>query len=191
MARAKIKNLPGGGDPAESFSLSTHPFYLFNHIFLCRGRQLNSDLARYNLDYPRWRVLAVLNECPDCTMQVLADTAGVDRTTLAHTVRLMIDAKLITKTERKTDRRSVVLSLTEKGRKVFRSILPVVIDINQRCFSGFSREETDLFVNQLRRIIKNIRNGSLPVLIEDVAEVAQPSRAVLTSEVSTRSRKRA
>lgn len=151
---------------AATFTLANHPFYLFSQIFLARGREINHRLARFDLDYQRWRVLAVLNEFPDCTMQFLADTAGVDRTTLTHTVQLMIAEYLVTKTQRETDRRSVVLSLTSKGRRALRTILPAIVATNERCFAGFSDAEMSHFMDQLRRILSNLREGNLPALVE-------------------------
>lgn len=147
---------------AAAFTLANHPFYLFTQIFWARGREINAGLAEFGLDYQRWRVLAVLNEFPDCTMQLLADTAGVDRTTLAHTVKLMVEERLIIKTQRESDRRSVVLSLTGKGQKVLDAILPSVIATNERCFAGFSTKEIAELMNQLRRILSNLRDDRFP-----------------------------
>lgn len=166
---------------AATFTLANHPFYLFTQIFSARGREINLRLARFDLDYQRWRVLAVLNEFPDCTMQFLADTAGVDRTTLTHTVRLMIEERLVTKTQRETDRRSVVLSLTKMGQKMLRNILPTVVATNKHCFAGFSDAEMNHFMDQLRRIFGNLRDGNLSVVIEksprnDVELSRQPVR---------------
>lgn len=161
MKKLATRKSPEAGH-AATFTLANHPFYLFTQIFWARGREINARLANFDLDYQRWRVLAVLNEFPDCTMQLLADTAGVDRTTLTHTVKLMIEERLISKNQRESDRRSVVLSLTGKGRKVLDAILPSVIATNERCFAGFSSKEMTAFMSQLRRILGNLRDGSLP-----------------------------
>lgn len=141
----------------ETFSLEQHPFYWFTYIVLHRGRELNQSLAPYDVDYPRWRVMAVLKEWPGCTMQFLSDAAGVDRTTLTHTVRLMTDAGLVLKTQRKSDRRSVVLSLTPAGEAKLDQVLPFVIATNEKCLAGLSETEVDNFLGTLRHIILNIR----------------------------------
>ncbi len=173
MTRSRKQKAEKGVRKAAKFSLTNHPFYLFSHIFLYRGRELNRELLRFDLDYARWRVLGVLNDCPDCTMQLLADTAGVERTTLTHTVRLMTEAGLITKAARVSDRRSVVLSLTSKGAKTLRTILPVINAINERCFDRFTPDEVNLFVAQLKRIIGNLTNGASPALVEHESQTAR------------------
>lgn len=147
-------------DPRH-FTLERHPFYLFNHIFLQRGRELNRILVKHNVDYPQWRVLAVLRDWPDCTMQTLSEKAGVDRTTLTHTVRLLIDAGLIKKATRSTDRRSVVLSLTEQGMETAKDVLPEILAVSEKCFAGFTDEEIEQFMATLMRIISNMRDGSM------------------------------
>lgn len=163
-----MKNKKGNKN-VNSFSLAHHPFFLFNHIFLYRGRELNRALGEYDLDYSRWRVLSVLNECPNCTMQVLAETAGVDRTSLTHTVRLMVDAGLISKATRQSDRRSVILSLTEQGVNSFAAVLPIIVENSQKCFAGFSNEEVKEFINVLRRVLRNVRDTS-ETAVDEVAE---------------------
>lgn len=164
---------------SETFSLINHPFYLFSHISLHRGRELSRELAQYDVDYAKWRVLAVLNECPDCTMQVLADTAGVDRTSLTHTVRIMIEAGLVTKAARQSDRRSVALSLTEEGEHTFKKILPLVIENNEQCFADFSEKEIKDFIHTLRRIILNMQNRSTLSGADDVVMDYELSRSIL------------
>ncbi|MCY1291932.1 Transcriptional regulator SlyA [compost metagenome] len=170
----------------DSFSLLNHPFYLFNHIFLHRGRELNHELSQYDVDYSKWRVLAVLNECPNCTMQILADTAGVDRTSLTHTVRLMIEAGLVTKTTRQSDRRSVVLSLTDEGISTFKKVLPIVIKNNERCFADFSEEEIQSFMHTLRRIILNIKTESAASGPDDVVVDYELSNSIFPAKAFPR-----
>lgn len=144
-------------DGFPPFQLEQHPFYWFTYIVMLRGRELNRTLAEYDLDYARWRALAVLKERPGCTMQSLSEYSGVDRTTLTHTVRLMIDAGLVLKTRRESDRRSVVLSLTPAGKTKLEQVLPFIMSNNEKCFAGVEEDELAGFLKTLRSIIDNIR----------------------------------
>src|SRR5262245_8742116 len=98
------------------FQLETHPFYWFSRILSQRSRTLNAELRSCDLDYPRWRAMAVLNQHPGCSMLELAQHSGVDRTSLAHTVALMVRQGLLNRQARETDRRSIRLNLTPRGR---------------------------------------------------------------------------
>jgi MarR family transcriptional regulator, organic hydroperoxide resistance regulator len=141
----------------KEFHLERHIFYLFGQIFGHRNAILNRELRRFDVDYPRWRVLALLNERPDCSMLELADGTAVDRTTLAYTVRNMVEEGLVRRTPRPSDRRSVVLGLTPRGNLMLKKILPTVLKINDRCLSGFDEREVQTLLGQLRRIIDNIK----------------------------------
>lgn len=142
---------------AQSFRLEDHIFYLFGQTFFYRDVLLNKELRRFGVDYRKWRVLAVLNQHPGCSMQHLANEAAVDRTSLNYTVRNMIEQNLVLREERPSDRRSVKLALTPQGHRLLQQILPHVIELNTRCLSGFGKKEVDTITAQLRRMIDNIR----------------------------------
>ena len=108
------------------------------------------------LDYPRWRVLAVLQEHSGATMGELADLTSVDRTTLTRTLGLMEEARLVARRERESDRRSLVISLTPKGRRMFARILPLTLAETHRALTGFSSAEIGALRDRLKRIADNL-----------------------------------
>jgi DNA-binding MarR family transcriptional regulator len=144
---------PGG---QADFRLETHVFYWFSRILSRRNRALNGELRAFDLDYPRWRVMAVLNQHPGCSMLELAEHTGVDRTTLAHTTALMEKQGLLTRRARTTDRRSIVLTLTPRGRRLLARILPTVLAHASQSLSGFSAAEMRLLFKLLQRMADNI-----------------------------------
>jgi MarR family transcriptional regulator, lower aerobic nicotinate degradation pathway regulator len=140
------------------FSIETHIFYWFGQIFGYRNQALNRELRSAGLDYQRWRVLAALNEHPGCSMQRLAEITAVDRTTLTHTLGLMVKDGLVLRQQRENDRRSVVLSLSRTGRATLKRILPAVLRQNARAVADFTPKETKQLLNQLRRMVDNLKD---------------------------------
>jgi DNA-binding MarR family transcriptional regulator len=138
------------------FHLETHAFYWFSRILSGRNRVLNGELRGFDLDYPRWRVMAVLDQYPGCSMQQLAEHSGVDRTSLAHTVALMARQGLLTRRARRADRRSVMLNLTPRGRNLLDRILPAVLTHSRQALSGFTAAEMRMLFKLLRRMADNI-----------------------------------
>lgn len=138
------------------FSLERHVFYLLSRVLASRNRALNAKLAGHGLDFPRWRVLAVLNEHPGASMLELAELTSVDRTSLTHTVRLMVDEGLVARTERGSDRRSVALALTRGGKAMFRRILPDVLTQNRQALNGLEDGEIDALRVSLSRVLANL-----------------------------------
>jgi DNA-binding MarR family transcriptional regulator len=139
------------------FRLEDHLFFHFSQILAQRTRAINARLRAYGLDYPRWRVLAVLQEHPGATMGRLADLTSVDRTTLTRTLGLMEKAGLVVRRERESDRRSVAVSLTAKGRRLFARILPLALAETDRALTGFSSEEIGTLRDRLKRMAENLR----------------------------------
>ena len=141
---------------APAFKLEDHLFFYFSQVLARRTRAINARLRPYGLDYPRWRVLAVLHEHSGATMGRLADLTSADRTTLTRTLGLMENAGLIVRRERKSDRRSVAISLTAKGRQTFARILPLTLAETDRALTGFSDEEIAVLKEWLRRMADNL-----------------------------------
>src|SRR5580693_6878880 len=139
-----------------AFRLEDHLFFHFSQILARRTRAINACLRPYSLDYSRWRVLAVLQEHSGATMGQLADLTSVDRTTLTRTLGLMEEARLVARQERESDRRSLVISLTPKGRQMFARILPLTLAETDRALTGFSSAEIAALRDRLRRIANNL-----------------------------------
>jgi DNA-binding MarR family transcriptional regulator len=138
------------------FRLDDHLFFHFSQILSRRTRALNAGLKPHGLDYPRWRVLAVLHEHSGASMGRLADLTSADRTTLTHTLKLMEAEGLIARRERPDDRRSLEVSMTPKGQRVFTRILPLALAETDRALAGFSKHETEVLRDGLRRMADNL-----------------------------------
>ena len=139
-----------------TFKLEDHLFFYFSQILARRTRAINAQLRPYGVDYPRWRVLAVLQEHSGATMGQLADLTSVDRTTLTRTLGLMEEARLVARQERESDRRSLVISLTPQGRRMFARIRPLTLAETDRALTGFSSAEIGTLRDRLKRIADNL-----------------------------------
>ncbi len=144
-------------ESAAPFRLESHLFYWFSQILARRQRMLNAELRPFGLDYARWRVMAVLNEEPGCSMQRLSDLTSVDRTTLTHRLGLMEGEGLLAREARPTDRRSIAVSLTPRGREILSRILPTVLAETDRALEGFTPDQVGRLREQLERILANLK----------------------------------
>ena len=161
-AASHLAASPAGApaEGADAFPLRDHLFYYFSQIMAHRNRRLNTELKPFGVDYARWRIMAVLNDQPGCSMQQLADTTSVDRTSLTHTLKLMEAEGLVSRTPRATDRRSVVLGLTEAGGRLFVRILPTVRAQTELALTGIGAGEAEGLMRLLARMAENLRDES-------------------------------
>ncbi len=142
--------------PEPVFDLERHAFYLFTQIFGRRNRDLTNKLKPFRITVPKWRVLAVLRERPNCTMNQMADFTTVDRTTLTRTLDQMEKSGLIERRSDQLDRRSVRLRLTRRGNETFNVIWPAVAEQSERSFKGVSGLELSGLLTVLHRMIRNL-----------------------------------
>jgi DNA-binding MarR family transcriptional regulator len=141
---------------AADFRLEDHLFFYFSQILSRRTRALNLALRAYGLDYPRWRVLAVLNEHSGASVGRVAELTSVDRTTLTHTLGLMEQDKLISRQARASDRRNLEVVMTSAGRRLFQRILPLTFAETETALAGFTPAQVDELREALRRIAANL-----------------------------------
>jgi DNA-binding MarR family transcriptional regulator len=144
-------------EAVRAFRLEDHLFFYFSQILARRTRAINARLRPFGVDYARWRVLAVLHEHSGATMGRLADLTSADRTTLTRTLGLMEAEGLVARLERKTDRRSLAISLTARGRRMFARVLPLTLAETERALTGFSPEEIGTLRDGLGRMADNLK----------------------------------
>lgn len=158
MAGQAVKRLARAAvaAPRPAFDLEAHVFYLFTQIFGRRNRHLTEQLKPLRITVPKWRVLAVLHERPNCTMNRLADLTTVDRTTLTRTLDQMVRDGLVARRADSRDRRSVRLHLTPKGNEAFDLVLPRVVEQNERAMRGLGARDLAALRATLHRMVRNL-----------------------------------
>lgn len=142
---------------ARQFRLEDHLFFYFSQILARRTRAINRDLAEFELDYSRWRVMAVLHDQGACSMGRLAELSSVDRTTLTRTIGQMEGEGLVSRETTAGDRRRVSLSLTTHGANQFGRILPIVLARTDSALLGFSPAEARQLQDQLSCMAQNLK----------------------------------
>jgi DNA-binding MarR family transcriptional regulator len=147
---------------APAFDLPQHLFFLVTQLMARRNRALAAQLKPLGLTVQKWRVIAVLDHAPGCTMGELADLTSVDRTTLTRTLDQLVEEKLVDRRAAAHDRRTMRLSLTDKGAALLRRVLPLVIEQNEQAVRGFSAAGIERFRSDLRRMFDNLDNGERP-----------------------------
>lgn len=77
-----------------------------------------------NLTPAQFGLLSMLAECPGLPQHEIAETAGLDQTTLSRSLQLLITSKWIKRSRSTTDRRQTLYAITPAGVKVRKEALP-------------------------------------------------------------------
>jgi DNA-binding MarR family transcriptional regulator len=93
----------------------------------------------------------------DRTVNELARLTGIETSTLSRLLGRMNTMGLLTRTRDSADARSVIVSLTDQGRKLALEHQPVYFkDYEEVLYAGFSDEEAALFRKLLTGMITNL-----------------------------------
>lgn len=96
----------------------------------------------------------------DLTVNELARLTGVEISTLSRLLGRMSDMSLLTRRRDDADARSVIVSLTDKGRKMALEHQPVYFkDYEDILFSGFGATDAKSFRQHLIDMIENLNTA--------------------------------
>ena len=112
-------------------------------------------------------VMMELSLRKEASIKELSESLGIDKSALSRTVDKMVDSGLLTRTEGKTDRRYVELSLTDKGRQGADTINRICYEYYGKLFERIPSEKHQSVVDSLTLLaeaMKSMRtekNGTL------------------------------
>ncbi len=153
----------GGSDPVGEFpqDVMTYIFHLFSVMGRHREAVVDEALKPLDLNLSRHRALSVVQRLEPCPMTQLAEYTAIDRTTLTRTVDQLVSAGLVERSTPRTDRRQVLLTLTEKGRATCKLSQSVVMKINRGLVDGLPEGRQREVARAFEHIVGN--------LVDDVA----------------------
>ena len=150
-------------DPTGEFplDLTSYVFHLFAVVARHREDRLEAELKSDGLNLSRHRALSVILAIEPCTMSELADYSAVDRTTLTRTVDQLVDSGLVERATPREDRRQVLLTLTDQGRRTCRRSLQAIYGVSRDLLSGLAEDD--------QRVVARALEAMLACLVDDPA----------------------
>jgi DNA-binding MarR family transcriptional regulator len=148
-------------DPAGEFplDLTSYVFHLLAVVTRHREARLEAVLKPLGLTLSRHRPLSVIYTLEPCTMSELADYTAVDRTTLTRTVDQLVDGGLVERTTPREDRRQVVLTMTDQGRRTCRRSLQAIYGVSRELLAGLAEAD--------QRVMARVLEAMLGRLVDD------------------------
>ncbi|MGL4309191.1 MAG: MarR family winged helix-turn-helix transcriptional regulator [Paracoccaceae bacterium] len=111
-----------GGQPAE-FDLQNFLPYLLNQAAEATSRSFQATYrALYGMSRTQWRVMANLGKFGAMTARDICAISHIEKTKVSRAVAMMETEGMLSRAISAQDRRAEILSLTEKGRAIFRDL---------------------------------------------------------------------
>ncbi|SNS13511.1 MarR family transcriptional regulator, transcriptional regulator for hemolysin [Anaerovirgula multivorans] len=124
--------------------------------------ELNNHLKEYGLTSAQWRVLIDLkiqenlgDSLNNTTPALIAERLNVERPAITRTIDLLIKEGWVSRRENPLDRRSQLIVLAEKSKKIMPQLDYISDEVMKKTLEGFNEEETNQLKSFLIRIIDN------------------------------------
>jgi DNA-binding MarR family transcriptional regulator len=107
---------------------------------------------RFGLSIPAWRLMAVLAHFSGLSAAEAADRTEMDKVAVSRAVSGLLKSGYISRSFASDDRRRSVLELTEKGREIYRQIVPLALSYERQFIEALSpeaKEHLDKLLDEL------------------------------------------
>lgn len=120
----------------------------------------NSVLRKYDLVDASYMVLAVLygSENETSTASTLGEACMEKPANLTRVCNDLEEQGLVSRGNRPGDRRCVMISLTDAGRRLIEQVMPEVWQRTTRAYDGYTQEDLRLQEQLFRRQLENLDN---------------------------------
>ncbi len=130
--------------------------YLLNTSARFIKRKMDKNLEAYNLTTSQWAVIKLLFNKEELTQAEIATELRGDKATAGSVILNLYEKNFIDKAIDKNDRRSYVITLTEKAKNAVKEIDLIAENVTKEALVGLSDENTKVLYHALKQIISNL-----------------------------------
>ncbi|PKU24809.1 MarR family winged helix-turn-helix transcriptional regulator [Telmatospirillum siberiense] len=118
-------------------------------------RSIDVRAKKIGISGPQWVVLMRIASGAGGTAAELCRAIGYDSGSMTRMLDRLVNLDLIRRERCDRDRRVVRLFLTETGKKLYKDLRPIAVDVLGEHLEGFSHQEIGQLTGFLQRILRN------------------------------------
>lgn len=124
------------------------------------AKKLTSDSPKHRARFSllHLRALQFISNNPETVMKDIADLFGITPPSATSLVEGMVNSRLITRSERKNDRRIVQLKITKKGRLLLKSGFQYFTRKIREALNDLSHEERGTLIRIIEKLSNKFKN---------------------------------
>lgn len=154
--------------PRRDFTdLWNRPGFLIRRLHQIHVAMFLEECDEFGVTPVQFGVLTVLNTQDTLDQISIANLIGVDRNTVADVVRRLAIRGLIERPESVNDKRAKLARITQQGREFVNAVQPSMIAAQRRFTNPLSREENEILMRLLRKIIDENNDASRAPMRQD------------------------
>ncbi|MGN6670655.1 MAG: MarR family winged helix-turn-helix transcriptional regulator [Candidatus Nucleicultricaceae bacterium] len=135
-----MPNLPFGFERPED-----SPGFLLWQITMVWQRQIKKALEPYSISHAQFVIMATLlwfeAHHHDTTQVLISHKTKLDKMTVSKSLKKLVSLGYVNRMEHETDTRAKTVSLTDKGKKMVHTLVPIVEKIDNLFFGRLSPAE--------------------------------------------------
>ena len=143
-------------EPA-SIALERSPVHLLHRAGQCATDIFSKEMQGGDLTPRQYAVLTTVAQREGVNQTNLVEKTGIDRSTLADIVRRMLKKGLLQRRRTKDDARAYSVKLTEEGRRVLKSVDPIVRRVDDKILAALPGPQRDRFLQDLNAIVSALQ----------------------------------
>ncbi|WP_409292539.1 MarR family winged helix-turn-helix transcriptional regulator [Peribacillus sp. SCS-37] len=118
---------------------------------------VNGTLKPYGITAEQWTVLKHLSFVDTINQKDLSIRTDKDQATLTKILDLLEHNGLISRKPNPEDRRSYLIEISDKGKNLVNTALPLIEELYEDILAGLSKEQIETFMETLHTLQDNIR----------------------------------
>ena len=137
----------------------------FTHLLIELRSQLRQFLQKkfrennISLTFEMYQIMASLWKADCIKQQELADRTLKDKASLSCLIDNLTKRKLVTRSEDPADRRSKLISLTEKGKNLGKEVEPLVDELYETVSRNFEIKTINECISAIQQMVDNVKSG--------------------------------
>jgi DNA-binding MarR family transcriptional regulator len=152
-----MANLPFGFEAPED-----SPGFLLWQTTVVWQRQIKRALEPYDISHAQFVIMATLMWFEahhyDTTQISIVNWSKLDKMTVSKSLRKLVARGCVNRIEHETDTRAKSVSLTEKGKEMVHTLVPIVEGIDTTFFGKASDKEQKSLTQILAKLIAGTSN---------------------------------
>ena len=106
----------------------------------------------FDLRIPEWRVIAVVAEHEGISQLDIGLRTRMDKVTVSRAARSLEERGIVRREANEDDARSLWLSLTAEGRRIYVKVIPAAVELEREVLHGFTAKEVAVLEGLLVRV---------------------------------------
>ncbi|WP_019274296.1 MarR family winged helix-turn-helix transcriptional regulator [Vibrio coralliilyticus] len=138
---------------SETFDRQSSFGWLINVVANDAAKTFDTELKKHGLTLALWPTLMCLWEEEGVTQRDIAQKSKVENSTTTRTLDKLENLGLVERQPDPNSRRAFRIYLTDEGRALKETLVPIPMAINQKLLSSLEHEERDEIIRLLQKMV--------------------------------------